>query len=169
MTFNCSIAHIVGKGNQITDACSRILKYLGVSTTEDNGIPHGVDLATIRPLQEITSNYINFSNHSTTSAVTSDHLWSNVPPRKDINFTHVDYNFDKCRNRAKAAGHYHNCPHLDKEDMKLTQEDDCKVIKQKNKKVSLDEQLLSSMPEECFEKYTAPSTNINLTDRYNNL
>ena len=53
--------------------------------------------------------------------------------------------------------------------MEFTSEDDYKVIKKENKKMSSDEQSLSSMPEELFENYKAPSANVNLTDRYNNL
>ena len=35
--------------------------------------------------------------------------------------------------------------------------------------MSSDEEPLSRIPEELFEKYKTPSTNVNLTDRYNNL
>ena len=71
-------------------------KYPGVSTTEDDRIPHSIDSATIRPLQEITSNHINLSDYSTTFSPTSNHPYHNIPSCRAINFTHVDCNFNKC-------------------------------------------------------------------------
>ena len=53
--------------------------------------------------------------------------------------------------------------------MEVTCEDDNKIIKKKDKEVSSDKEPLSPIPEELFEKYKAPSTNVNLTDGYNNL
>ena len=168
MSFDCTIQHTSRKDNHITDALSRMHKYLGVSTTEDDLIPYSVDSTIIRLLQEITSNYINLSDHSTTSSPTSDHPYHNMPPRGAINFTHVDYDFNKCSSRAETVEHYRSCPYLDEEAMELTSEDDYEVIKKKDKEVSSDEEPLSPMPEKLFKKYKAPSTNVNLTNRYNN-
>ena len=81
----------------------------------------------------------------------------------------MDYNFNKCRDKAENAGHYHNSLYLDEADIELTSEDNWEVIKKKDKKKSSNEDPLSSIPEELFEKYKVPSTNINLTDRDNNL
>ena len=86
-----------------------------------------------------------------------------------INFNYVDYDFNKCRGRAEITGHHHSCPYLDKEDMEVKSEDNYEVIKKENKEVSSDEEPLSPSAGEIFEKYKAPSTNVNLTDGYNNL
>ena len=53
--------------------------------------------------------------------------------------------------------------------MELTSKDDCQVINKEDKEVSTDEEPLFPVQEELFEKYKAPSTNVNLTDGYNNL
>ena len=169
MTFNCTIEHNARKDNHIADALSRMHEYLVVSTTEDDLIPYSVDSTTIRPLQEIISNHINFSDHLTTSSPTLDHPYHNMPPRGAINFTHVDCNFNKCRGRAETAGHHHSYSYLDEEDMELNTEDDYEVIKKEDKDVSSDEEPLSPIPEELFVKYKAPSNNVNLTDWYRNL
>ena len=169
VTFDCTIEHTAGKDNHIADALSRIYTYLGVSTTEDDLIPHSVDSTTIRPLQQINSNHINLSDHSTTSSPTSNHQYHNMPPCRGINFTHVDCDFNKCRGRAETAGHYHSCLYLYEENMELNSEDDYEVIKKEGKEVSPDEEPLSPILEELFGKYKAPSTNVNLTGGYNNL
>ena len=169
ITFDCSIEHTARKDNHIADALSRIYKYPGISTTEDDLIPHNIDFTTIRPLQEITSNHINLSDHSTTSSPTSNLPYHNMPPCGAINFTHVDCDFNKYRGRAEIVRQHHSCPYLDKEDMVVSREDNYKVIKKEDKEVSSDEEPLSPTPEELFEKYKAPSTNVNLTDGYHNL
>ena len=124
MTFDCTIEHTAGKDNHIIYALSRMYKYPGVSTTENDLIPHSVDSTTIRPLQEITNNHINLSDHSTTSSSTSNHPDHNMPPRGAINFTHVDCDFNKCRGRAEIAGHHHSCLYLHEEDMEVTSKND---------------------------------------------
>ena len=169
MTFAYTIEHTGGKDNHIADALSRMHRYPGVSTTEDDLIPHGVDSTTIRPLPEINSNHIYLSDHSTTSSATSNHLHNNMPSRRAINFTHVNCDFNKCRGRAENTGHQHSCPCLDEEDMELYSEDDYEVIKKEDKEVSSDEEALSPVPEKLFENYKAPSTIVNLIDGYNNL
>ena len=92
-----------------------------------------------------------------------------MPSWGAINFNHVDCDFNKCRGRAGIARHYHSCPCLDKEDMEVTSEDYYEVIKKEDKEVSSNEQHLSPMPRELLEKYKALSTNVNLTNGYNNL
>ena len=169
MSFDCIIEHTAGKDNHIADTLSRMHKYSGIFITEDNFIPYSVDSTSIRPLQEINSNYINLSDHSTTSPSTSNHQCHNIPPHAAINFTHVECDFHKCRGTAETARHNHSCLYRDEEDMQLTSEDDYEVIKTEDKEVSSDEEPLSPIPEELFVKYQAPSTNINLTDGYNNL
>ena len=128
MIFDCTVEHTAGKDNHIADSLSRMHKYSGVSTTEDDLIPHCVDSTTIRPLPEITSNYINLSDHSTTSSPTSNHPYYNMPYRGAINFNQVDCDFNKYRGRADTAGHHYNCPYLDQENIEITSEDDYKVI-----------------------------------------
>ena len=169
MTFGCTIEHTAGKDNHFADALSRMHKYPGVSTTEDDHIPHRLDSTTIRPLQEINSNHINFSDHSATSTPTYNHPYHNMPYCGAINFTHVDGDFNKCRGRAENCGHYHSCPYLEEEDMEHHSEDDYKLINQEDKEVSSDKESPSPIPEELFETYKAPSTNVNLTDVYKNL
>ena len=120
MTFNCTIEYTAEKDNYIADALSRMHKYLGVSTTEDNLIPHSVDAATIRPLQEITSNRIILSDHSSTSSPTINHLYHNMLSWGAINFDHVDCDFNKCRGTTETAVHSHSCPYLDEEDIELS-------------------------------------------------
>ena len=168
-TFDCTIELTAGKDNHIVDAFSRIHKYTGIPTTEDDLIPHSDDSTTIRPLHVITSNHINLSDHSTTSSPTSNQLCHNMPSRGAINFTHVNCHFNKCRGRAEIAGHHHSCPYLDEEDMEVISEDDYEIIKKEDKKVSSDEEPLSPILEELFKKYKAPSTNVHLTDRYYDL
>ena len=141
--------------------------YLGVSTTEDDLIPHSVDSTTIRPLQEITSNHINLADHSTISSSTSNYPYHKMPSRGAINYNHVHYDFNKCRDRAEVTGRHHRCPYLDEEDMEVASEDDYEVIKEENNEVSSDEEPLSPIPEQLFENYKTPSTNVNLTDWYN--
>ena len=92
-----------------------------------------------------------------------------MPPCGAINFTHVACNFNKCRGRAETAGHYHSCPYLDETGMGLITIDHYEIIKKKDKKLSTDEEPLSTILEELFEKYKAPSTNVNLTDGNNTL
>ena len=128
-----------------------------------------MDSTTIRLLQEITRNHTNLSYHSTTSSPTSNEPYHNIPSGRAINFNHVDCDFNKCRGRAEIAGHDRSCPYLDEEDMEVTSEDDYQVIKKEDKKMSSDEEPLSPIPEKLFEKYKAPSTNVNLTDGNNNL
>ena len=60
--------------------------------------------------------------------------------------------------------------------MELTSKDDYedikkeyKVIKKQDKEVSLEEEPLSPIADELLENCKAPSSNVNLTDRYNNL
>ena len=113
MTFDCTIEHTAGKDNHIADALSRMYKYASVSRTGDDLIPHIVDSTTIRPLQEIISNYINLSDHATTSSPTSNHPYHNMPPHGAINFTDVGCDFNKYRGRAEIAGHHHSFPYLD--------------------------------------------------------
>ena len=92
-----------------------------------------------------------------------------MPSCGAINFTHVDCDFNKCRGRAETAVHHHSCSYLDVEDMELNTKYHYEVIKKDDKEVSSDEEPLSPIPEELFEKYNASSTNVNLTDGYNNL
>ena len=161
--------HTAGNDNHIADSLSSMDKYPGVSTTEDNLIPCSVDSTTIRPWQEITSNHIKLSDHSTTSYPTSNHPYYNMLSREAINCHHVDCDFNKCSGRAETTGHCHSCSYLDEEDMQLTSEDDYEIIKKEDKELSSDQEPLSPILEELFEKYKAPSTNVNLTDAYNNL
>ena len=161
--------HTAGKHNHIVDTLSRMPKCPGISTTKDDLILHSVDSTTITPLQEINSNHINLSDHSTTSSSTLAHLCHNMPPCRAMNFTHVDCDFNKCRSRAKIAGHHHSGPYLDEEDMEVTSKDDYEVINKEDKQVSSDEEPLSPILEELFEKYQASSTNVTLTNGYNNL
>jgi hypothetical protein len=169
MTFDCHIEHTAGKDNHIADALSRMHKYPGITTTEDDFIPHRIDSTVIRPLQEITSNHIYLSEHSSTSTPSSYHSENNMPSRGAINFHHVDCDFNKCRGRSETVGHHHSCPYLDEEDMELTSEDDYEVIKKEDKQESSEEDSLSPIPEELFEKYKAPPTKVNLSDGYYNL
>ena len=169
MTFDCSIEHNVGKNNHIADSLCRMHKCPSVSTSEDDLIPHSVDSTTNRPLQEITSNYINLSDHSATSSPTSNKPHYKMPPRGGIDFTHVDCDFNRHRGRAEIDGRHHSYPHLDEEDMEVTSEDDNKVIKKEDKDVSSDEDLLCLILEKLFERYKALSTNVNLTNGYNQL
>ena len=126
-------------------------KYPVVSTTEDELIPHSVDSTTIRPLQQIVSTDINLSDQSTTSKPTSDHLYYIMLSFKDIDFTHVTYNFNKCRERAETAGHYYSCLYLDEEDMELTSEDDYEVSKKDKTEVSSNKESLSQIQEEVIK------------------
>ena len=169
MTFNCTIVHTAGKDNHIADTLSRIHKYTSVSIIEDDLIPHHVDSATIRALQEITSNHINLSDHSTASSPTSDHPYLNMPTAGAINFTHVYCDFNKCRGRAETARHHHSCLYLDNKQMELNIKGDYKVIEKEDKEVYSDEEPLSPMAGKRFENYQAPTTNANPTDGYNNL
>ena len=139
MTFDCNIEHTAGKDNHIADALSRMHKYPGVTTTKDDLIPHSVDSTTIRPLQEITSNQINLSDHSTIYSPTSNHPYHNMPPGGAINFTHVDCDYNNCRGRAEIAGPHRSCPYLDEENMEVSREDDYQVIKKEDKEVFSDE------------------------------
>ena len=132
MTFNYTIEHIAGKDNHIADTLSRMHKYLGISATEDDLIPHSVDSTTGKPLQEITTNHINLSDHSTTSSPTPNHSYHNMPSRGAINFNDVNCDFHKCRGRAETARHHHSCPYPDEEHMELTSKDDYKVIKKED-------------------------------------
>ena len=86
-----------------------------------------------------------------------------------INLIHINCDFNKCKDRAETARHHHSCSHIDEENMELNNKDDYKVIKKKDKEVSLDKELLSSILNKLFEKHKAPSTNVNLADGYNNL
>ena len=53
--------------------------------------------------------------------------------------------------------------------MERNSKDNYEVIKKEDKQMSLDEEALSPVAKELFEKYKAPSTNVNVTDAYNNL
>ena len=125
-------------------------KYRGISTTEYDLIPYSVDSTTIRPLQEITSNHINLSDHSTTSSPTSNHIYNNMLSHRAINFNQVDCDFYKGRGKAETAGHHYSCPYVDEEDMELTSKDNYKVIKKMDNEVSSDEEPFSPMLEELF-------------------
>ena len=153
MTFVYTIEHIAGKDNHIADTLSRVHKYPGVSSIEDDLIPYSVDSTTIRPLPEITSNHINLSNHSTTSSPTSNNSYQNMPSRGSINFNHVDCDFNKGRGRAEIAVHHHCCPYLDQEDMEISSEDVYEVMNKEYKKMSSQEEPLSPIEDELFEKY----------------
>ena len=89
--------------------------------------------------------------------------------RGAVNFTHVAWDVNKCRGRAETAGHHHSCPYIDEEDMEITSKDDYEVIKKEDKEMASDEKPLSPISEEILEKYKAPSSYINLSDRYNKL
>ena len=137
--LDCSMKHTAGKHNHIVDTLSRMPKCPGISTTKDDLILHSVDSTTITPLQEINSNHINLSDHSTTFSAASNHLYHNMPSRGAINFNNVYCNFNKCRGRAEIARHHLSCPYLDEEDMEVTSEDDYEVINKEDKEVSSDE------------------------------
>ena len=169
MSFNCTREHTAGKDNYITDALPRMNIYVGISTTKDHLIPHGVDSTTIRSLQEITSNHINLFDHSTTSSPTSNHPCHNMPSCRPINFNRVKCDFNKCIWRAEIRGHHHSCPYPGEEDMEVTSKNDYKVIKKQCKKGSSNEYHLSPVPKELFVNYQVPSANINLTNVYNKL
>ena len=72
-------------------------------------------------------------------------------PRRGINLTYIDYDFNKGKWRAETAGHHYSCLYLDKEDMEFTSEDNYKVIKKEDKKLSSVEEPLSLIPVELFE------------------
>ena len=128
MPFDYTIKHTARKDNPIAHALSRMHKYLVASTTKNNLISHSIDSTTIRPLQGINCNHINLSDHSTISCPTLDHYYHNMPLCGAINFAHGNCNFNKCRGRAKIAGHHYSCPYLDEEHMELTSKDNYKVI-----------------------------------------
>ena len=127
--FDYTIKHMTKKDNHIVGALTRMDKYLGASTIKDHLIPHSIDSITIRPLQEITTYHINLSDHSTSASPTCDHLNHNMAFHKAINFTNVDYNFNKCRGRPETTRQHHSCLYLDEEHMELTNKNDYKVIK----------------------------------------
>ena len=93
MTFDGTIEYTAGKDNHIADALSRMHKYPSISATEDDLIPQSIDSTTIKPLQEITSNHINLSDHSTTSSPTLNYPYHILQSCGAINFTHVDCDF----------------------------------------------------------------------------
>ena len=138
MTCDCTIKDTSGKDNHIADTLSRMQKYPGISTTKDDLIPYSVHSITIKPLQEIPSNHINLSDPSTTSSPTSNQPYTEMPPCRAINFTHVACAFNKCRGRAETTGHYNSCPYLAEDDMELKTKNNCEVIKKADKKVSSD-------------------------------
>ena len=147
ITFDCSIEHTARKDNHIVDALSTMHKYPSGSTTKDNLIPYIMDSTSIRPLHEITSNRINLTDHSTTSSPMSDHPCHNMPPRGEINFTHIACDFNKCRGRAETTRHYNSCPYLYEDDIEITSDDDYEVIKKEDKELSSDQEPLSPIPE----------------------
>ena len=148
MTFDCTIQHTAGKDNHMADTVSRIQKYSGISTTEDKLIPDSVDSITIRPSQEISSNYINLSNYSTISSPTSNWPYTKMLRSGAINVTHVDFDFNRSRGRAETDRYQNSCPYVGEEDMELNSKDDYEVIKKEDKVVHSDEKPLSAIPEE---------------------
>ena len=123
----------------------------------------------MRLVQDITSNHINFSGHCTTCSPTSDHLYQQMLSHGPVNFTHVDYDYNKCRGRAETAEEYQSCEYLNEEDVELTSKDNYEVIKKENKEVSTNKEPQSTILEKPFQKYKASSTNSNLTDGYYSL
>ena len=85
-----------------------------------------------------------------------------------IKFTHLEYNFNKCRGRLETAEHYYSCQYLDKEALEINK-DPYKDIKKVDRQVSSDKEHLSSLLEELFNNYKAHSINVNLQDGCNNL
>ena len=158
-----------GQDNHTTDAFSSMQKSADVSTSEYNLISHSINSTTIRPLQEITSNYINLSDYSITSSPTSDHPCHKMPSCGAINFTYVNCLCNKCRDRANNGKHHYSCLYVDKEDIKFSRENDYEVINKESKEVSSDEEPLSSILEKLFEKYKDNSTNINPRGGYHTL
>ena len=84
-----------------------------------------------------------------------------MQPHGAINFTQVNWDFNKNRGRAESGGHYYTFPYLDAEDMELNSEDDCEVIKKKDKEMSSGKEPLSPIPEKLFKKYKVPSAKVN--------
>ena len=102
MIFNCAIEHNARKDNHNADVRSRMYKYPGISTTKDDLIPHSVDYTTIKPWQEIVGSYINLADYSTSSSPTLEQPYQNVLSCRDMNFMHIDCDFNKCRSRDKT-------------------------------------------------------------------
>ena len=144
-------------------------KYPGISTTKDDLISYSADSTTIKPLLEITGNHINLSDYYTTSSPTPDHPYLTIPSCRAINFMHVCCDLNKCRGTAESARHNHSYPYLYEADMELTSEDDYNSIKKEDNEMSSDKGPLSAIRKDLFKNYKAPSTNVNLTDWYNNL
>lgn len=133
MTFAYTIKHTVGKDNHISDALFRMHEHSSIATTAYNLIRHRVDPTTITHLQEINSNPINLSDHSTTSSYTLKRLYPNISSRGDINYIQVDWDFDKCRGRAKFVAYDNSCLYLDEEHMEHTSKDAYEVSKKEDK------------------------------------
>ena len=165
MIFDYTIEHTARKDNHIADALSRVHKFPGTCTTKHDLIPHSVDAIMIRPLQQITSNHINIADHSTTTSWHSNQLCTNMPPYRAINLLHIDCDFNKCSGRAETDRYQHSCLYLVEDGMEQNREDDYQVIKKADKEVSSNEECLSPIPEEIFDKYKVPSTKVNQTDR----
>ena len=144
-------------------------KYPGVYTPENHFIPYTVDSTSIRPLQGITSNLNNLSDHDVISFPTSNNLHEDIPSRRAIIFNLVDYDLNTYRGRAEIARHHHSCLYLDEEDIEVIRENHSEIIKKNHKGVSSDDEPLTPITEERFDMYKGLSTNINLTDVYNNV
>ena len=147
MSWDCIIEQTARKDKHIADALSRMEKYPGVSTTKDDLIPHIIAFINIRPLQEITSNHINLSDQSATSSHISKYPFYNMPGCRDINFTNVNCEVNKCKSRAEIAEHHDGCRYLNEEDMQLNSADNHKIIQMENKWMSLDEDTRSPILE----------------------
>ena len=85
---------------------------------------------------------------------------------KNINFSHIDCNFNKCGGRAETTGHYNSCLYLDKEDTELTRKDNYEIIKKKDRKELPDLDPVSTILEKLFKNYKALSINENLMNGY---
>lgn len=109
------------------------------------------------------------SQHSGTPSANTNYVCNNMSSYEAISCTHVIYDFIKCRHRVENAKQHNSCPYIERENIDLPSKNSYKMIRQADKEESPDENLFSAILEKPFEKYKAPSANVNLIVGCNNL
>jgi len=146
--FDLLIEHTAGKDNLLADAQSRKHKYSLDPTEEQDFIPQSMN-----PTE-------HNSTLQDTSITTNNLSISPVPEeitmvsRGCINFKHMDCDYNKCVGHDESLGHHPSCLYLDDEnDGHYEDYDDIK-----EEEMLLDEDTLSTIPEEIFDGAPADDT-----------
>jgi len=141
--FDLVSEHTAGKENILADTLSRNHKYSLDPTKEQDFIPQSIDPTedNIEPQDtSITTNNLSISPIPEEITMVSQGC---------INFKHTDCDYNKCADCDESLGHHPSCPYLDDENDGDYEDYD----NFKEEEMQSDEDTLSTIPEEIFDRY----------------